>query len=273
MILETITSNSGIAICVTICFTIFMWEYIQLDVNTRVKPSYVLNLMARNAYQGFEFCGRMMARISSFLTWIELRKIRKTIENIIMPIWKLLTSFTGFLQGYLYQAINYYGEPSAIIVGSALLIIGLVLSGVAAMKYYGFDDIPRMFVKRYENPDSSSSYPIISAILFLALLQAVLLQSNVMEIFSVPYSYTDIIVLALMVIFLICSFFVIIYIYVITVKFNEQLDPTIIPAPNTDVHSIVHNTDVPTIPVDTNVERRSSARQRSASYGRWNIPE
>tara|TARA_R110002033_G_scaffold8231_8_gene28470 strand:- start:128 stop:610 length:483 start_codon:yes stop_codon:yes gene_type:complete len=102
-------------------FSVFLWEYIQIDTDSNVKPSFVLNLLADWAIYLFKQCGVFAAWISSYLTYIKFEKIKRSIVNIILPLWHLVTSFTWFVKGYVDTALSYGFHVT--LVGSILIIL------------------------------------------------------------------------------------------------------------------------------------------------------
>ena len=102
-------------------FSVFLWEYIQIDTASNVKPSYFLNVIADWAIYLFKQCGVFAAWVSSYLTYIKFEKIKQTIVNIILPLWHLTTSFTWFVKGYVDTALSYGFNVT--LVGSILIIL------------------------------------------------------------------------------------------------------------------------------------------------------
>lgn len=131
-----------------------------------------------------------MAWLSSYLTLINFEKIRRSIANIILPMWSLMTSFVWVVRGYVDMAIDYYGSLSTIVAGSVLLL----LTGASFVLYkYDVSDVSFSLLK-FQVPSDLvipmllSMYVMAAVVVFTWQICSFLFFSTSTN-FSVPQTY------------------------------------------------------------------------------------
>ena len=70
----------------------------------------------------WRYYGFVLAKISSFYTYIDLAEFGVTLYDLFRPIWSLLWSPYQFIKGYWETARSYATKTSLIWFGSATLI-------------------------------------------------------------------------------------------------------------------------------------------------------
>lgn len=112
----------------------FITEYALKRAGVQTKPSTVLTIVADWSWRVFEGIGRWVAKISSFLTYIDLDDVWATFRDLFTPIARICWSPMRGLYGYATEACSaIYKNPWSIYVGSAILIAG------AAFVTYKYD--------------------------------------------------------------------------------------------------------------------------------------
>lgn len=107
---------------VTIIVT-FLWEHIGKKT-TFPTPSSLLNALANQWEKITTYLGYMWAKISSFLTMIDIKDILDTMFRIWKAIIALIWSNYGLVKGY-FDVARRYAPPWVIILGSVILNLGL----------------------------------------------------------------------------------------------------------------------------------------------------
>lgn len=103
---------------------LFVWEYIARSKKSNIKPSVGIAWTADKAKLGFYEIGKIISRLSSFLTYIKLGEIYDTLYDLIKPTCDLVLSpFEGF-KGYWDTACTYK-YPAAVTLGSTVLCTAL----------------------------------------------------------------------------------------------------------------------------------------------------
>ncbi len=90
------------------------------------KPSYVLEKIAQGAKALFRFLGHAAGVISSFYDYIrriDLAILYMPLWRMAKPIYKLLTSWFYFFDGYARFARTFTTRRDTVYVGSTLLIV------------------------------------------------------------------------------------------------------------------------------------------------------
>lgn len=98
------------------------------------RPSIGLTKLSNKSQQLFEWCGRNLAWLSSYLTQIDLKEVTKTVFPVVKPICTMVVSPVYFIYGYFKAAAEYLGKEWLIYLGSALVVVML---GVG---WYQFSD-------------------------------------------------------------------------------------------------------------------------------------
>lgn len=110
-------------------FLVFLWEFIGFKADIIYKPSIFLESVAVHLARFFKWCGNALVYLSSFYTYIEtlaiyiknfLADIFTVIGLLIVPIWKILTSWLWIILGYI-EAVKLYTHPALIAIGSLTL--------------------------------------------------------------------------------------------------------------------------------------------------------
>jgi hypothetical protein len=90
-------------------------------------PSTYLSIIAKVFQEKFQLLGTLVARLSSYLTWIDLKEFMQTIHDIGTPIVNIILAPTYFIYGYVKTAAAYVGKSWMIYIGSFLIILALCL--------------------------------------------------------------------------------------------------------------------------------------------------
>ncbi len=110
---------------------VWIWQYAALRAHwqARFTPAHLLNEVACHAERCWSALGRLLATLSSFILWLELNLVWRSLRALLEPLARLLVSGGYLLQGYL-DATFTYAQPLLIPLGSALLVAALVLVAV-----------------------------------------------------------------------------------------------------------------------------------------------
>lgn len=124
-----------IGIFVIICF---LCEHLGRKYQLDIRPSFVLNILMINTQIFFENIGRGFARLSSFLTQIDLKEICITVTDIFCPTFYLIISPMYAVYGYLEIAASYLQSQPLVYIGSGIIIIGMIIISckLYASKYW-----------------------------------------------------------------------------------------------------------------------------------------
>jgi hypothetical protein len=104
-----------------ITFGTFAWEHAGRLNHWAYRPSIGLGHVATFAINRFTDLGRIIARLSSFLTYLHLEEMFETIGAVVTPAWKLIISPFYTITGYFSQ-IKFYNHPYLVVVGSMSLV-------------------------------------------------------------------------------------------------------------------------------------------------------
>lgn len=104
----------------TIPFLI-IWEYIARGNVSNIKPSYALSKVATWSIDFWYATGRLLARISSFYTYINFKDLIETCNDLFKPIFDILISPFQLIKGYINVA-TIYEHPYIVGFGSVTLI-------------------------------------------------------------------------------------------------------------------------------------------------------
>lgn len=100
---------------------VFVWEHIGRQYQTMLRPSVALEFVSTKSQELFRFLGTQWAKLSSYLTWINLEELQVTIKDLAKPTVELIGSPLQALKGYYEKAITYQYGPWQIYLGSFLL--------------------------------------------------------------------------------------------------------------------------------------------------------
>jgi hypothetical protein len=102
-------------------FVAFVYEHVA-RLNGLWRMAVPLAWMAERAK---DFCfelGRLLARLSSYLNYIDFDEVMITLDSLVHPIWNLCVSPLEMLVGYAQTAWEY-AHPSWVYWGSGVLIV------------------------------------------------------------------------------------------------------------------------------------------------------
>jgi len=105
----------------------FIWEYIAKTRESNVKPSVVLRKIKSGCENFFSHCGSLVARFSSFFTYIDYHRLSETARELVEPSVGIIVSpFQGF-RGY-WERMKTYTYPKAILLGTVTILgsIGMI---------------------------------------------------------------------------------------------------------------------------------------------------
>lgn len=101
---------------------IFIWEYVAKRKQSNIKPSYVLDKVATGVTDFFYAIGRILAKLSSFYTFIDYKELLGAFSDLISPLIKIVTFPYHFCKGYADTAL-IYNHPYIVGFGSVTLLV------------------------------------------------------------------------------------------------------------------------------------------------------
>ena len=103
------------------------------------RPSTGLNKFVPHCINFWKFIGRQIAWFSSFYTILKIDEILESTRDIVIPTWKICTSFVWTVVGYVQYISESIpkGKGWLVVAGSATLCSLSVLCFVAS-RYYGW---------------------------------------------------------------------------------------------------------------------------------------
>ncbi len=101
--------------------SVFLWEHIARLYNIKIRPSPLLSFLSINAQKLFSKIGTLLARLSSFYTYINLEEIKKTLSDLLVPVFDIFTSPVHTLIGYM-NTLSKYKYKILIPLGSVTLL-------------------------------------------------------------------------------------------------------------------------------------------------------
>lgn len=105
------------------------WETVFRNKNVKYRPSFFTQKFYDGSVYVFDKLGNCLARICSFLTFINIKDVKQSIRDITKPAVKALGSPVHVVKGYCEQVKEYASNNRmAVITGTALFagIIGLI---------------------------------------------------------------------------------------------------------------------------------------------------
>jgi len=109
--------------------TCLILEHVGRLNNWALKPSIALTFAQCQFETMWKFVGVQFAKISSFLTLIDLTEFKKTLYDICTPIFGIFTSPMHVVKSYIATALTYEYKSWQIYLGSfcifSLLMVGI----------------------------------------------------------------------------------------------------------------------------------------------------
>lgn len=105
-----------------IIVSIFALEHAGRYYDIVPRPSVLIGFLANKSENLFKFGGQIIAKLSSFLTRIDIDDLLVTVQSIMSPVMRLIGSPWNFLRGYYKTAVEYVGRSGLVYVGSFLLV-------------------------------------------------------------------------------------------------------------------------------------------------------
>lgn len=84
---------------------IFVYEHVG-RLNGWPQLASGLGWLADQAAELFFECGKALSRLSAFLNWIDFEELMLTVENLMQPLVRLVTSPLQLLTGYAQTALE-----------------------------------------------------------------------------------------------------------------------------------------------------------------------
>ena len=134
--------NTIIGTILVFLFVLLMWENDARQYGSNCKPSVMIDFVGSKSKALFYFIGKCWAKISSYLTWINLTEIKITIVDLVKSVCKLLESPIEAFKGYYETACTYEFGPWQIYIGSFLLVLAVFFMDYNygfSKTYLGFD--------------------------------------------------------------------------------------------------------------------------------------
>ena len=107
---------------IPIFITTVIWEHIGKRYIWTVRPSVALIKVVAQSQKFWEWIGVWFGIISSYLTYIELGDLWRSVYDIVNPMIELIASPAWFFKGYLSIMIEFT-YPYLIPLGSCLLVL------------------------------------------------------------------------------------------------------------------------------------------------------
>ena len=111
---------------------LLIWEYIAKKTLSNVKPSYALDYVATLTMDLFFSIGTVLAKISSFYTYIDFKDVKETLHDFFKPIINIIGSPLQMIYGYIDTSM-IYEHPYLVGFGTLTLLSIIVL---AWRRYY-----------------------------------------------------------------------------------------------------------------------------------------
>lgn len=106
--------------------SVFLVEHVLKKYEIAYKPSWAIGVVADLLVDFWGWLGRWAARLSSFLTYFELKDLWETFSDLARPTGRFFLSWLEFFAAYGKQAgLAIYRSPYTIYTGSALLVAGI----------------------------------------------------------------------------------------------------------------------------------------------------
>lgn len=116
------------------------WEHVAYLNGWNIKPSVGITKASNVGIDNFKFLGGLVARGSSYLVYLRLGELLKSMKALLVPSIRLVVSplyvFVGYIQQLQFYEKVKSGNSYLVIAGSAL---ALGLLAYAAMRYWKVD--------------------------------------------------------------------------------------------------------------------------------------
>lgn len=109
-----------------VIITILFWEHLGRKYETTIRPSIGLQFVSKISSQFFDWVGRKIAWISSYLTQIDLKDFMDTCRAIGEPTLEILASPFHIIIGYIVAA-NTYTNGILVYVGTGIIIMLILI--------------------------------------------------------------------------------------------------------------------------------------------------
>lgn len=114
-------------IAFALLFGTFLFEHIGRKYEVGLRPSIILTTVATLSTDAFTWIGRIIAKISSFYTYIDFDEILETLMSLIQPVIDICKSPFYTIKGYVEELANYK-LPFFVVLGSiTIILLGLYL--------------------------------------------------------------------------------------------------------------------------------------------------
>lgn len=104
---------------------IFLVEHVGRLNGLIYRPSYFLTFVATWCQDFYHYCGKIFALISSFYDWLNFKEIYHSLQDLLIPIWNVITSPFYLLKGY-GETMHTYRFPILIALGSLTIVVILL---------------------------------------------------------------------------------------------------------------------------------------------------
>lgn len=108
---------------ILLCGTVmlFLWEHVGRQSQVSIRPSIIMDFLVGHLQNFFYWCGSVWARISSYITYIDLTELKITAYDLLMAFWKLIESPVYAIKGFCEMALSYKYQSWQIYLGSVIL--------------------------------------------------------------------------------------------------------------------------------------------------------
>jgi hypothetical protein len=118
-IYKLVAGTAGVSIGIFLC------EHLGRLYNY-TRPSIYLWILANGSIKFFRNIGRMIAWLSSYLTWIKLDESLITARDLVIPTWNLVVSPFQIIYGYMIAAESYVDKEWLVYIGSGLFVLAII---------------------------------------------------------------------------------------------------------------------------------------------------
>lgn len=120
-------------VALAISFTIFVLQHVGRKQGWTYTPGYFIDLVATFAEKAWAKIGRFCAWISSFYTYIDLKDLWLTCDQLVGPVVRFFFSWTKAITAYVSE-MKLYDHPYLISLGTSTIVAIL-----AALIYHKYD--------------------------------------------------------------------------------------------------------------------------------------
>lgn len=101
--------------------SLIVLEHVARVKQSSKKPSTAINFCAVKCKNGFTQAGNLIAKLSSFYTFVDFKEVIKTVQDLGGSFFNLCKSPLYTLKGYYDSAVTY-DNPIIVVVGSCTLV-------------------------------------------------------------------------------------------------------------------------------------------------------